>query len=342
MRVRNGMIRRIAPGLALCIAVALAAGGLEWMERAAAGRAWIDALVIAILLGTVVRTVWALPDQVRPGIDFAAKPLLEIAIVLLGLTLDVPLLLRTGPALLVAVVVAVAVALTGVYLLGRALGLAPRLAALVAIGNAICGNSAIAAAAPVIGADADDVAAAIAFTAVLGIAVVLLLPFVGAGMSLDPRQYGVVAGLTVYAVPQVLAATLPVSSLSGDVGTLVKLTRVLLLGPVLVGCGIWARTTLGARGTTEVTRGRPALIPWFIAGFLLMAALRGVGAVPPALIAPVRDVARLLTIVALAALGLGVNLGSLRAVGPRVAGAAAGGVLVLGTIAIALARTLIT
>ena len=336
------MIRRLAPGLALCIAVAAAASGLEWSERAATGRAWVDALVIAILLGTVVRTAWALPDHMRPGVDFAAKPLLEVAIVLLGLTLDVPLLVRTGPALLGAVIVTVAVALSAVYFLGRALGLAPRLAALVAIGNAICGNSAIAAAAPVIGADADDVAAAIAFTAVLGIAVVLLLPFVGAGMSLDPRQYGVVAGLTVYAVPQVLAATLPVSSLSGDVGTLVKLTRVLLLGPVLVGCGIWARTTFGARTTSGGAQGRPTLMPWFIAGFLVMAALRGVGAVPPVLIAPVRDVARLLTIVALAALGLGVNLGALRTVGPRVAAAAACGILVLGTIAIVLARTLIT
>ena len=336
------MIRRIAPGLALCIAVAAAAGGLEWMERAATGRAWIDALVIAILLGTLVRTAWTVPARVRPGVDFAAKPLLEVAIVLLGLTLDVPLLMRTGPALLVAVVVAVAVALAAVYFLGRALGLAPRLAALVAIGNAICGNSAIAAAAPVIGADADDVAAAIAFTAVLGIAVVLLLPFVGAGMSLDARQYGVVAGLTVYAVPQVLAATLPVSPLSGDVGTLVKLTRVLLLGPVLVGCGIWARTISGARATSSQAQRRPVLIPWFIAGFLIMAALRGIGVVPPALIAPVREVARLLTIVALAALGLGVSLRSLRTVGPRVAVAAAGGIFVLGTIAIVLARTLIT
>ena len=335
-------MRRIAPGLALCIAVAAAAGALEWVERIATGRAWIDALVIAILLGTVVRTVWALPESARPGVEFAAKPLLEVAIVLLGLTLDVPLLLRTGPALLIAVLVAVVVALAAVYALGRMLGLHPRLAALVAIGNAICGNSAIAAAAPVIGADAEDVAAAIAFTAVLGIAVVLLLPLVGAGLALDPRQYGVVAGLTVYAVPQVLAATLPVSALSGDVGTLVKLTRVLLLGPVLVACGLWARLALGSGDTRGRVRGGTALVPWFIAGFLLMAALRGVGAVPPALMAPTRDVARLLTIVALAALGLGVNLGSLRAVGPRVAAAAAGGIVLLGGIAIALARTLVT
>lgn len=335
------MIRRIAPGLALCVALAAAASGLEWVERAAAGRAWIDALVIAILLGTAVRTARPLPDVVRPGVDFAAKPLLEAAIVLLGLTLDVPLLLRTGPALLIAVVVAVGLALAAVYFIGRSLGLAPRLAALVAIGNAICGNSAIAAAAPVMGADAEDVAAAIAFTAVLGIAVVLLLPLVGAGLSLDPRQYGVVAGLTVYAVPQVLAATLPVSALSGDVGTLVKLTRVLLLGPVLVGCGIWARATFGARAAPGAARRRPALVPWFITGFLVMAALRGIGAVPAELVAPLRDLARLLTIVALAALGLGVNLGTLRAVGPRVALAAAGGILVLGAISVVLALTLI-
>jgi len=105
---------------------------------------------------------------------------------------------------------------------------------LVACGNAICGNSAIAAVAPVIGADAEQVGAAIAFTAILGVAVVLGLPFLIAPLGLSFYQYGVLAGLTVYAVPQVLAAAFPVSVLSGQVGTLVKLIRVLMLGPVML------------------------------------------------------------------------------------------------------------
>src|SRR5690606_37559890 len=100
---------------------------------------------------------------------------------------------------------------------------------LVACGNSICGNSAIAAVAPVIGATSRDVAASIAFTAVLGIGMVLSLPLLVPLLDLSETQFGVLAGLTVYAVPQVLAATTPVGALSVQLGTLVKLVRVLML-----------------------------------------------------------------------------------------------------------------
>jgi uncharacterized membrane protein YadS len=106
---------------------------------------------------------------------------------------------------------------------------------LIACGNSICGNSAIAAVAPVIGADGDDIAASISFTAVLGVVVVLTLPLLVPILQLSLTQYGVLAGLTVYAVPQVLAATLPIGALSNQVGTVIKLVRVLMLGPVVLG-----------------------------------------------------------------------------------------------------------
>jgi uncharacterized membrane protein YadS len=97
----------------------------------------------------------------------------------------------------------------------RLLGLPQRMSILVACGNSICGNSAIAAVAPVIGADGDDIACSISFTAVLGVIVVLTLPLLVPILHLSLTQYGVLAGLTVYAVPQVLAATLPIGALRG-------------------------------------------------------------------------------------------------------------------------------
>ena len=112
---------------------------------------------------------------------------------------------------------------------------------LVACGNSICGNSAIAAVAPIIDADGDDVASSIAFTAVLGVVVVLGLPFLVPLLKMSLTQYGVLAGLTVYAVPQVLAATLPIGALSNQVGTVVKLVRVLMLGPVVLGLSLISR-----------------------------------------------------------------------------------------------------
>jgi uncharacterized integral membrane protein (TIGR00698 family) len=317
--------------------MALAATALGSIEHALAGRAWLEPLVLAILLGAVVRTAWTPDVRWQPGIDFSAKQVLEVAIVLLGLTLDVPLLLRAGPLLAAGIVLAVVAALGVGYLLGRTLGLRTPLALLVAVGNAICGNSAIAAVAPVIGADPDDVASSIAFTAVLGVAVVLTLPYLMGPLALSAYQYGVLAGLTVYAVPQVLAATLPVSALSGQVGTLVKLTRVLMLGPIVLGLSVAMRR----RGATP--RGRVALgrlVPWFIVGFLLLAAVRATGVVSGAVVDGARWTSGSLTIVAMAALGLGVDVRVLRRVGGAVTATSLGALLLLLGISLALVKGL--
>src|SRR5690606_16687492 len=199
----------LAPGVLLCAAITAAAALLQLVEVRWAGRAWIDALVLALLLGAAVRTVWSPGARWSPGIAFSARTLLEVAVALLG-----------G------------------YLVGRSFGLWPRLATLIACGNAICGNSAIAAAAPVIGAEPDEVAASIGFTAVLGVIVVLALPLIALALDMSAHGFGVLAGLTVYAVPQVLAATAPISTLSAQTGAVVKLVRVLLLGPVVLGLAL--------------------------------------------------------------------------------------------------------
>ena len=158
------------------------------------------------------------------------------------------------------------------------------MAILIACGNSICGNSAIAAVAPIIGAESEDVASSIAFTAVLGVVVVLALPLLVPILHLSLEQYGVLAGLTVYAVPQVLAATLPIGALSNQVGTVVKLVRVLMLGPVVLGLSLIAGKLRPNGATDDRPKGKKAglheLVPWFIIGFLLMAAARSLGLIP--------------------------------------------------------------
>src|SRR5918912_1178501 len=120
-----------------------------------------------------VRTLRPPAERAAAGVRFAAKELLEVAVLLLGASVDLPLLVRAGPSLALGIVLLVVLGLAFSYLLGRALGLPHRLAVLVACGNSICGNSAIAAVAPVIDAEPEHVATAIAFTAVLGVCVVL-------------------------------------------------------------------------------------------------------------------------------------------------------------------------
>jgi uncharacterized integral membrane protein (TIGR00698 family) len=266
----------------------------------------------------IIRTARPLPPRAAPGVAFSARQLLELAVCLLGASVNLPELLRAGPALLAGIVLIVAVGLSAGYGIGRLLGLAPKLAVLVACGNAICGNSAIAAVAPVIGADAKDVASAIAFTAVLGVAMVLGLPLLIGPLGLSQYQYGVLAGMTVYAVPQVLAATFPVSALAGEVGTLVKLVRVLMLGPVVLFFTLRARRGGSAEGARRGSTSIGRLVPWFIAGFVVLAMLRSTGVLPGAVAAPVRDVSKALTVVAMAALGLGVDVRAVARAGSRV------------------------
>jgi uncharacterized integral membrane protein (TIGR00698 family) len=324
----------LLPGILLCAAVVLAAEVLQAVEVAIFGRAWLESLVLAILIGTVVRSVWAPPKRYAAGISFSAKMLLEVAVMLLGASLSLRAILAAGPVLLLGIAGVVVVALAASYGIGRALGLPPRMAVLVACGNSICGNSAIAAAAPVIGADAKDVASSIAFTAVLGVVVVLLLPLLMPPLGLSELQYGILAGLTVYAVPQVLAATAPVAALSVQMGTLVKLVRVLMLGPLVLGLSLAA----GRAGGRKPPLSR--LVPWFILGFLALAGLRAAGLLPEAALAPIASLASILTVLSMAALGLGVDVRMVARAGGRVTATVVLSLLVLGLAALALIHLL--
>ena len=236
----------------------------ERIETLWAGKAWLEALVIAILLGAIVRTLWTPPKLFDRGIRCAAKTMLELAIVLMGATVSFGAIFAAGLPLMVSIVLTVIGAIVVSFALGRSLGLNRKMALLVACGNAICGNSAIAAVAAVIDADSDDIATSIAFTAVLGIGVVVALPFLAAALHLSPAAGGILAGLTVYAVPQVLAAAGPMGSVAIQVGTLVKLVRVLMLGPIVTGLSLLMarRRAVPAEAKSGGRRGLPTgLVP---------------------------------------------------------------------------------
>ncbi|RCW27393.1 putative integral membrane protein (TIGR00698 family) [Ciceribacter lividus] len=320
---------RLLPGIALSALVSGLAILLERVEVALSGGHWIESLVLAILLGTALRSSFRIPSAFDAGIAFSAKILLEVAVVLLGASVSIAEIGAAGVLLVAGIAAVVVLSLAVSYGIGRALGLTPKLATLVACGNSICGNSAIAAAAPVIGAEADDVAAAIAFTAVLGVAAVLLMPALHAAAHLSDLQFGIFAGLTVYAVPQVLAATASAGLISSHAGTVVKLIRVLMLGPVLLALGAVGNSSGGRASLRHVA-------PWFIAGFAAMMALRSAGAIPPVLLGPITTASGLLTTIAMAGLGLTVDVRSVTRSGGRVVLAAIASLLVLCALSLVL------
>jgi uncharacterized integral membrane protein (TIGR00698 family) len=250
-----------------------------------------------------------------------------------------------GPQLLIAIAAVVIVSIIMSVALGKLLRLPTRMALLIACGNAICGNSAIAAVAPVIGADEDDIAASIAFTAVLGVLVVLGLPIFGLAIGLSGATYGAFAGLTVYAVPQVIAAAAPLGAAAIQMGTLVKLVRVLMLGPVCLVLSFIA-PRLGASDEPKDGSFTPKqgpkyppifkVVPWFIVGFLVMVSIRSMGFIPELFVAPVGEAATLLTVISMAALGLGVDVRVVSRAGARVTTAVLLSLLSLGLISLSV------
>lgn len=324
------MLLRLIPGLAATVVVSAIAVAVGALETRVLGRPIVEPLVLAIIVGMVVRSTFGEWPKAEAGVRLVAKQVLELAVCLLGATMDVPRLFASGPMLAGGIVVLVCLALGAGYGIGRLAGLSPRLSVLVASGNAICGNSAIAAVAPVIGADREDVAASIALTAVIGVFVVLALPLVIPLAGLSEQQYGVLAGLTVYSVPQVLAAAFAVSALSGQVATVVKLARVLMLGPVVTFFALRAHRVSSARLSLRT------LVPWFVLGFVALAALRSAGMVSDPVANVSKFAATWLTIGAMAALGLTVDIRSVRAVGPRVVVAVTLSLLVLILMSLAL------
>ncbi len=325
--------------------LSLAAGGLavllQHAESHLFGAVWVEALVLAIIIGCTARYFWTPGRRWDPGMGFAAKYPLEIAIVLLGATVDAQKIIASGPLLLCGIAVVVLLAIPVSVMIGRMMGLPHRMAILVACGNAICGNSAIIAIAPVIGADCDEVATSIGFTAVLGVAVVFALPIAGLALQMDSLAFGALAGMTVYAVPQVIAAASPLGQAAVQMGTLVKLVRVLMLGPVCLLLSLAAPlipAAPGPRSRPHISSARPAIhmVPWFIVGFIVLMACRSLGLVPDSVAEGASVAATWLTIIAMAALGLGVDVRAVARAGFAVTATVIMSLAVLGLLSLAL------
>lgn len=316
----------LLPGLLLCAAISALAHALGTVWPGGPG-----GLALAILAGAALGSLWRPGPFWQPGIRAAAKPVLEFAVMLLGAALDPAALLAQGWIFMAAAAALVTFGVVGGYRIGRFCGLDGQTAWLVAGGTAICGNSAIAAIAPAIAARPSQIGGAIAFTAFAGIAVVLALPDLARTLDLSAEQAGMLAGLGVYAVPQVLAAAAPFGPAAVALGTLVKLMRVALLAPLVM---ILA-ARFAARGDGRRQALRP---PWFLLGFIALAALRGAELLPAPLPLAAQRGAGLLAVLAMAALGLGVDLRQLARGGARLAAAAIGSVLWVLALAYGLVR----
>ena len=315
MKKLLGSVLKVLPGLALSLGLAAIARFLESLLPIHI----IGASVIALFLGMIINTFFR-PKWLKPGLKFTSKKVLKLAIILLGASLSVRVILEVGKLSLVVMCFTLLTCFGGGYLIGRALKLNWKISNLISAGTGICGGSAIAAIAPVIDAEDTDIAYAMSATFLFDMAMILLFPIMGQAMGLSDMAYGLWAGTAVNDTSSVVAAGYAFSEAAGDFATMVKLTRTLSIIPtVLVFAFINLR--LKRREGRESTEGKKVsilkLFPWFILGFLALAAVNGFGLIPAAVSTGAKDVSKFLMVSALAAIGLNTSLGDMKRSGIR-------------------------
>ena len=301
----GGVVRSLIPGLLVGALGTAVAFGVNSLLPA------VSALTVAVVLGVAVGQF--VPERTRAGLAWATKKFLRLGVVLLGLQLGLGELLGLGAGTVAAVVLTVVSAFLGTLLIGRLLGVSPGLGLMVATGFSICGASAIAAMDSVTDTDKEDVATGVTLVTLYGSAAIALVPLIGAQLGFVPEHLGAWAGLSVHEVAQVVAAASPAGAAAVAIAVVVKLTRVVMLAPMVAAVSILRRRA----GTTTPAGRRPPIIPLFVLGFLVMMCLRSLGVVPGSVLSVAQVLTTLMFAAALFGLGTAVRIGTLLRTGRR-------------------------
>jgi uncharacterized integral membrane protein (TIGR00698 family) len=284
-------------------------------------------VLVAVVLGLLVGNLVTLPDATRPGLAVASKRVLRIGVVCLGARLTFAEVAEIGGPAVGVVVLTMTVAFLSVALVSRLAGIPPRLATLIGVGTAVCGNSAIMATSPIIDAEDREISFAVATITIFGTAALLLFPVLALLVDMPDRVFGFWAGLSINDTSQVVAAGAAYSDEALEVATVVKLVRNAFMAPLILLIAWWSargrtrtRATgagAGAGGEADVRGSALQAFPLFLLGFLALAALRSVGVLGDEVAAGFGTAATLLITVAIAAVGCTTRVDQLREVGIR-------------------------
>ena len=325
MVIRTTYLLEIVPGLGLCCAIAvLIIGATNEVPKTI-----VDPLLIALVFGIAFKSIFPKAHWPTAGTKFSAKFVLEFSVMMLGASIFLPKVANAGPGLFALILSGVIGSMLIAYIVGHiVLALSPQLAILIGVSNSICGNSAAAAIAPIIGATSVELTSVIAISGLLGAAQIILLPLLVPAFGLGEYHYGIVAGMAVYAVAQVYAASATVSATSASVATFVKLVRVVLLAPLIIVIqllitlkGTGGSTNPDERGGRKTFRniGIHQYVPWFVIGFTVFAILRSVEVIGEETGNTIRELSKYSFLVAMSAIGMSVDVRDILNVGAKVA-----------------------
>ncbi len=324
----------IAPGLALALAVAAAATVVGQYVPL------IGSAVPGAVIGAVIAIVVKPGARFAPGVKWASTFVLQCSVVLLGAQLSITEAARVGVSSLPVMLGTLAICLAAAWLYGRLLGVPGDLRTLIGVGTGICGGSAIAAASPVIEAASADVAYAISTIFLFNIAAVLAFPLLGHVLGMSQQSFGLFAGTAVNDTSSVVATAATYGTAATSHAVVVKLVRTLMIIPICLGlAALTARrqqrlasaAAPAAAARDGAAAGRPAspaaarmsprravkLVPWFLIGFVLVAAVNSGGIIPAGAHSPLEHASVFLVAVALSAIGLSTNVAALRKAGAR-------------------------
>jgi uncharacterized integral membrane protein (TIGR00698 family) len=319
----SALVRDLAPGLGAAVGLGIVATVIGKSVPL------VGSAVPGAVLGALIAMVRKPGESLAPGLKFASSRLLQVSVVLLGAQLSVGEAARVGLSSLPVMLGTLVACLGAAWLYGRLLGVDGGLRTLIGVGTGICGASAIAAASPVIEAASADIAYAVSTIFVFNIAAVLVFPVVGHALGMSQHSFGLFAGTAVNDTSSVVATATTYGSQAANQAVVVKLVRTLMIIPVCAGLA-W----LTARNRQATSDGRDAgtasvrlpggasrrlltLIPWFLIGFLVMAAANSAGLIPAGAHSGVSQVATLLIAMALSAIGLSTDTAALRRAGSR-------------------------
>lgn len=324
-------LRPMIPGLALSAALAVAA----LLLRRLPGAALFSPMMVAVLLGIALRQITGPLPLARPGLAFAMRHLLRFAIVLLGVQITAGQIWALGAGALAVIAISLVATFLLVRWVGIRLGVAPALAELIAAGTAICGASAIMATNSVTRGSDADVAYALACITLWGTVALFGFPLLAAPLGLEAVAYGLWVGASVQEVGQVVGAAFQLGDQAGETGTIAKLGRVLLLAPLVMALA------LAARRRSEAVKGaRPPLLPGFILGFVALVALNSVIALPAWMTTAAPLATQMMFAMALAAIGLEMDVRRLVALGWRPMALGGIGLAIIASLSFGLLRLL--
>ncbi|OUN88804.1 YeiH family protein [[Collinsella] massiliensis] len=278
--------------------------------------------VFAIIIGMVLALLvpGRAGEPLAAGIKFTSKKVLQWAVILLGFGLNLAQIAQVGMTSLPIIVATIATSLIVAYVLHRALKIPGKISTLVGVGSSICGGSAIAATAPVIDADDEEIAQSISVIFLFNVIAALVFPTLGVILGLSNEGFGLFAGTAVNDTSSVTAAAAAWDGMHPgantlDEATIVKLTRTLAIIPITLALAFWQihlakKAAAEGEGTGEVAGSfdLKRIFPFFIIFFVLASVVTTVFALPPAVTAPIKELSKFFIIMAMAAIGFNTNI----------------------------------